>query len=97
MPAATDQFASGAYDTLTTGGRFFDDYRHPGAPWIGAAAAMAYRQADGSQRRVLRGLIRQWLETNLGDENLLRQDWITAETLYLRALAFRELQADFPG
>jgi hypothetical protein len=96
LPAATDQFASGAYVTLTTGGRFFDDYRHPGAPWVGAAAAMAYRQADGRQRRVLRGLIRQWLDSNLGDENLLRQDWITAETLFLRALAFRELRADFP-
>ena len=92
----TEQFASGAYVPLTTGGRFFDDYRHPRAPWIGAAAAMAYGQAAGPERRKLRGLIRRWLEADLGDENLLRQDWITGETLFLRALAIRELETRPP-
>jgi hypothetical protein len=92
LPPATEQFASGAYISLTTGGRFFDDYRHPTAPWIGAAAVLAWRQADGSQRRALRTLIRQWLDTNLGDQALLRQEWITGETLFLRALTFRDLQ-----
>jgi hypothetical protein len=96
LPPATEQFASGAYIPLTTGGRFFDDYRHPAAPWIGAAAVMAYRQANGSQRRVLRDLIHQWLAVDFGDENLLRQDWLTGETLFLRSVAFRTLAADFP-
>jgi hypothetical protein len=97
LPPATQQFASGAYIPLTTGGRFFDDYRHPASPWIGAASVMAYRQANGSQRRMLRDLINQWLEVDLGDENLLRQDWLTGETLFLRSVAFRTLAADFPG
>jgi hypothetical protein len=92
LPPATEQFASGAYIPMTSGVRFFDDYRHPTSPWIGAAAVMSWRQADGSQRRVLREIIRQWLDVNLSDEQLLRQDWITAETLFLRALAFPELQ-----
>jgi hypothetical protein len=96
LPPATEQFASGAYVPLTTGGRFFDDYRHPASPWIGAAALMAYRQADGSRRRELRPLIHQWLAIDFGDENLLRQDWLTGETLFLRSLAFRTLAADFP-
>jgi len=96
LPAATEQFASGAYVPLTTGGRFFDDYRHPAAPWIAAAALMSYRQATGSQRRTLRPLIDQWLAVDFGDENLLRQDWLTGETLFLRALAFRTYEADFP-
>ena len=47
LPAPPEQFASGAYIPLTTGGRFFDDYRHPTSPWTGAAAAMAYYQAQG--------------------------------------------------
>jgi hypothetical protein len=97
LPPATEQFASGAYIPLTTGGRFFDDYRHPAAPWIGAAAMMAYRQASGGQRRQLRALIRQWLAVDFGDENLLRQDWLTGETLFLRGVAFRTLEADFPS
>jgi len=58
---------------------------------------MAYRQASGGQRRQLRGLIRQWLAVDFGDENLLRQDWLTGETLFLRGVAFRTLEADFPG
>ena len=97
LPPATEQFSSGAYIPLTTGGRFFDDYRHPVSPWIGAASVMAYRQANGAQRRLLRDLIRQWLDANLGEENLLRQDWLTGETLFLRGVAFRQLEADFPG
>lgn len=91
LPAATDQFASGAYIPMTSGVRFFDDYRHPTSPWIGAASVLSYRQADPGQRRVLREIIRQWLEVNLSDEALLRQDWITAETLFLRALALPAL------
>lgn len=93
LPAETEQFASSAYIPLTTGGRFFDDYRHPTSPWIGAAAVMAYWQGDRAQRRALRDIIRQWLDSDLTDENLLRQDWITAETLFLRSLAFRDLEA----
>jgi hypothetical protein len=96
LPPATEQFASGAYIPLTTGVRFFDDYRHPPSPWIGAAALMAYRQADGRQRRALRDIIRQWLDADLGDENLLRQDWLTGETLFLRMVALRQFDADFP-
>ncbi len=92
LPPATEQIPSGAYISLTTGVRFFDDYRHPTAPWIGAAAVIAWRQADGTQRRVLREVIRQWVETNLADDALLRQDWLTAETLFLRALAFPALE-----
>lgn len=92
LPPPTEQFASGAYIPMTTGARFFDDYRHPTSPWIGAAAVLTYRQADSSQRRVLREIIRQWLEVNLSDEALLRQDWITAETLFLRALALPALE-----
>jgi len=97
LPPATEQFSSGAYIPLTTGVRFFDDYRHPVSPWIGAASVMAYRQANGAQRRLLRGLIRQWLDANLGEENLLRQDWLTGETLFLRGIALRQLAADFPN
>ena len=92
LPPPTEQFASGAYIPMTSGVRFFDDYRHPTSAWIGAAAVLTYRQADASQRRVLRGIIRQWLEVNLSDEALLRQDWITAETLFLRALALPTLE-----
>src|SRR5205085_491803 len=32
LPPATEQIPSGAYIPLTTGGRFFDDYRHPTSP-----------------------------------------------------------------
>lgn len=92
LPAAPDQFASGGYIPLTDGGRFFDDYRHPTSSWIGAAALMAYRQAEGGRRWQLRDLIRQWLDADLSDERLLLQDWTTGETLFLRALAFRELE-----
>ncbi|HST36492.1 MAG TPA: toll/interleukin-1 receptor domain-containing protein [Allosphingosinicella sp.] len=91
LPEPPAQFASGAYVPLTTGGRFFDDYRHPTSPWTGAAAAMTYYQAGGGARRTLRDIVRQWLDADLSDEKLLRQDWTTGETLYLRDLAFRDL------
>lgn len=92
LPPPTEQFASNAYVPMASGIRFFDDYRHPVSPWTGAAAVIAWRQADGGQRRVLRQIIRQWLQVNLSDEALLRQDWLTAETLFLRAMVFPELQ-----
>ena len=96
LPAPTDTFSSGAYVELGNGERFFDTYRHPASPWIGAAAVMAYRHAAPADKRRLRPIIRQWLDVDLTDENLLRQDWITAETLFLRAMAFRELEVG-PG
>ena len=96
LPPAPEQFASGAYVSLANGGRFFDDYRHPTSPWIGAAAAMSYGQAPRGARLRLRGIIRQWLDADLSDENLLRQDWMTGETLFLRALAVRELTEGRP-
>ena len=92
LPIPTETFASGAYVELANGQRFFDSYRHPVSPWIGAAAVMAYRQAPPDGRRKLAPIIRQWLRVDFTDENLLRQDWITGETLFLRALAFREWQ-----
>jgi hypothetical protein len=97
LPGATETFPSGAYVELVNGERFFDTYRHPASAWIGAAAMMAYRQAAPADKRRLQPLIRQWLDVDLSDENLLRQDWITAETLFLRALAFRELASDPPA
>ena len=93
LPEPPEQFASGAYIPLTTGGRFFDDYRHPTAAWTGAAAVMTYYQAEGAPRRALRDNVREWLDADLSDERLLRQDWTTGETLYLRDLAFRDLRA----
>ena len=92
VPPATEQIPSGAYVPLTTGVRFFDDYRHPTSPWVGAATVIGWRAADSSQRGVLRDLVRQWVEANLGDDALLRQDWLAAETLFLRALVFPELE-----
>jgi hypothetical protein len=94
LPGATDTFPSGAYVELTNGERFFDTYRHPASPWTGAAAVMAYRQASPADKRRLRPLIASWLDVDLSDENLLRQDWITAETLFLRSLAFREIASE---
>jgi hypothetical protein len=93
LPPATEQFASNAYVPMTSGIRFFDDYRHPASAWIGAASVIAWQQAEAGGRRVLRPIIRQWLEVNLSDEAMLRQDWLTAETLFLRALTFPELAA----
>jgi hypothetical protein len=96
LPPITEQFASGAYIPLTNGERFFDDYRHPASPWIGAAAVMTYRRASTGPRRALRHIINQWIDADLGDENLLRQDWTTGETLFLRALAFRDMGSPQP-
>ena len=46
-----------------------------------------------STKRRLRPLIRQWFEANLADPALDNYGWITAETLFLRAVAAR----DFSG
>ncbi|HYD37948.1 MAG TPA: hypothetical protein VEA60_10065, partial [Allosphingosinicella sp.] len=91
LPPAIEHFPSGAYVELDNGERYIDNYRHPVSPWIGAAAIFAYRGAGPGDRAKLRRVIRDWLEVDLADEALLRQDWITGETLFLRALAFRTL------
>ena len=54
---------------------------------------MAYYQAEGAPRQALRTIIRQWLDVDFSDEKLLRQDWTTGETLFLRELAFGDLRA----
>lgn len=92
LPEATDHFPSGAYVELTDDRRYIDNYRHPTAPWIGAAALLAHPHGAAMERRALRRIARAWLGTNLSDERLLRHDWITGETLFLRQLAFRELE-----
>ncbi len=92
LPASWESFASGADIERVGGTRYFDDYRHPATPWIGLAAVLAYPQADAPTKRRLQPLIERWLETDLTDENLLRHDWVTGETLYLRAIAARELR-----
>lgn len=92
LPAAWENFASGADIERAGGQRYFDDYRHPATPWIGLAATLAYSDADTATKRRLQPLIRRWLETDLTDENLLRHDWVTGETLYLRAIAARALR-----
>lgn len=94
LPASWENFASGAYVERAGGARYFDDYRHPATPWIGLAATLAYDGADTGTKRRLRPLIQQWLETDLTDENLLRHDWVTGETLYLRAIAARALRGE---
>ena len=93
LPPPIEHFPSGAYVELEDGERYIDNYRHPVSPWIGAASVFAYRHASPGDRRKLQRVIRDWLEVDLSDEALLRQDWITGETLYLRSLAFRELGA----
>ncbi len=90
LPGVADSFASGAYVARASGERYFDDYRHPAAPWIGLAASLAYRDADRATKRRLRPLIRRWFEANLADPALDNYGWITAETLFLRALAARD-------
>ncbi|HYN45787.1 MAG TPA: TIR domain-containing protein, partial [Allosphingosinicella sp.] len=92
LPAPTENSPSSAYVELANGQRFFDSYRHPPSPWIGAAAVLAYAGAAPADKARLRPIIRQWLAVDFTDENLLRQDWIAAETLFLRALAFRALE-----
>jgi len=91
LPGIADSVASGAYVARTSGERYFDDYRHPIAPWTGLAAALAYTGADSPTKRRLRPLIRRWLESDLSDPRLLNYDWMSGETLFLRALAMREL------
>ena len=91
LPGIADSFASGAYVMRRTGERYFDDYRHPAAPWTGLAAVLAYPGADEATKRRLRPLSRRWFEADRSDPALLRHDWMTAETLFLRALAMREL------
>lgn len=91
LPGIVDTFASGAYVARTNGERYFDDYRHPAAPWTGLAAVLAYRDADRETKRRLRPLIRRWIESDLSDPRLPNYEWITAETLFLRALAMREI------
>jgi hypothetical protein len=93
LPPPLEHFPSGAYVELENGERYIDNYRHPVAPWIGAAAVFAYRGADSSQRRQLQRIIRDWIAVDLSDEAVLRQDWIVGETLFLRSLAFRELES----
>ncbi|MDP8994771.1 MAG: TIR domain-containing protein [Pseudomonadota bacterium] len=93
LPEPTEHFPSGAYIELTNGERFIDSYRHPVSPWVGAAAVFAYPHGSLMERRRLRGIIRDWLALDLGDERLLRHDWIIGETLFLRQLAFRRLLA----
>ncbi len=91
-PPVTDSFTSASYVELPDGSDFIDQYRHPRAPWIGAAAAITYRDGSVMERRTLRRIIRAWLASEVDDERLLRLDWMAAETLFLRALAFPQLE-----
>lgn len=91
LPGIADSVSSAAYITRPNGQRYFDDYRHPVAPWIGAAAMLAYPGADDATKRRLQPLIQRWLGEDLADQRLLRHDWMTGETLFLRAMAMREL------
>jgi TIR domain-containing protein len=93
LPDPAEHFPSGVYVVLGDGIRYIDNYRHPVSPWIGAAAVIAYRHGSMGDRRRLRRIIRQWLEVDLNDERLVRQDWITAETLFLRSLVFPYLNS----
>jgi hypothetical protein len=90
LPGVADSFASGAYVARINNERYFDDYRHPAAPWIGAAASLAYRDADRATKRRLRPLIRRWFEADLANSALENYGWIAAETLFLRAIAARD-------
>ncbi len=92
FPPVTDSFTSASYVELPNGSDFIDQYRHPRAPWIGAAAVLTYRDGSVLERRTLRRIIRAWLASEVDDERLLRLDWMAAETLFLRALAFPRLQ-----
>ena len=92
LPDPTAHFASRASVLLPGGERYTDNYRHPASPWVGAAAMLAYRHGGPLQRRRLRRIVRDWLAVDLGDERLLRNDWIVGETLFLRRLSLRELE-----
>ncbi len=94
LPETTDSFPSNSYVELTNGTRFIDQYRHPTAPWIGAAAVMTYSGGGIMERRTLRRIIREWLQDDIGDERLLRQDWMTGEHLFTRSLALPLLERD---
>jgi hypothetical protein len=93
LPDPDEHFPSGVYVELGNGTRYIDNYRHPVSPWIGAAAIIAYPYGNMAERWKLRRIIRQWLAVDLNDERLVRQDWITAETLFLRALVFPFLES----
>lgn len=92
FPPVMDSFTSASYVELANGTDFIDQYRHPRSPWIGAAAVMSYRGGTIGERRALRRVIRDWLASDVNDERLLRLDWMAAETLFLRALAFPRLE-----
>jgi hypothetical protein len=93
LPDPTSHFSSRATVILPGGATHSDNYRHPVAGWVGAAAALAYPNGSASEKAAMRRIVRDWLAVNLGDERLLRHDWMTGETLYLRRLAFRDLAA----
>jgi hypothetical protein len=88
IPAPTASFGSNSYVELSDGTQFIDQYRHGPAPWIGAAAVIVYERGGLLERRTLRHIIREWLSADIADERLLRQDWLTGETLFMRSLAF---------
>ena len=90
LPDPTTHFSSRATVVLPGGATHNDIYRHPVAGWIGAAAALAYPNGSAGEKAAMRRIVRDWLAVNLGDQRLLRHDWMTGETLYLRRLAFRE-------
>jgi hypothetical protein len=93
LPDGTAHLPSKAIVELTGGESYTDSYRHPVSPWIGAAAMLAYRHGGMLERRRLRAIVRDWLAMDLSDRRLLQHDWIVAETLVLRRLALRELEA----
>ena len=86
LPGPIESFPSNSYVELSNGERFVDQYRHPTSPWVGAAAVVSYSGGSLTERRTLRQIIRNWIAIDIGDERLLRQDWITGETLFLRRI-----------
>lgn len=97
LPPITDSFPSNSYVELTDGNRFIDQYRHPTSPWVGAAAVLSYPAGSIGERRTLRRIIRDWIAADIGDERLLRQDWLTGETLFLRGVALPRLLEPGPA
>lgn len=91
LPPPSETFEAVVPIGLGGGGHATDDARYAVSPWIGAAAAFAYPEADATQRRRLRSILDHMLTIDLNDPALTRQDWITAETLVLRGIAFRQL------
>jgi hypothetical protein len=96
LPPASEAFDAGVRVRLAGGAAYLDEDRYAVSPWIGAAAAFAYPRADAAQRRRLRSILDHWLAVDLNDPALARQDWIAAETIFLRRLAFRQLVEDRP-